>query len=70
MSRANNLEYIRRVYGVPAYRGVRVLAFGRLGTIRGTHNAHLAVWWDGTAPRRRSYLHPTDGVTYRPQEQT
>lgn len=60
--RYDKLEYIRRYYNVPAYKGVRVTIYGRDGVIVDGEGPHLKVRMDG-APYCGIY-HPTDGVTY------
>lgn len=57
-----SLPYIRRTYGVPAKRGMRV-QYGdsknaAQGTIVGSRNAWLRIRWDGSG--RVSTWHPTD----------
>ncbi len=56
-----SMAYVRDYYGVPAKRGMRVLVYGRKGTItRATH--HVWVRFDGE--RRSTPCHPCDGVCY------
>lgn len=57
-----SLEYIRNYYGVPAKKGGRVNAYGKLGTITGTSNAHLLIKLDGE--KHSNPYHPTDGIEY------
>lgn len=70
-----SLPYIRGYYGVPAWRGRRIVwtdPNGRrnAGTITGARGAHLRVWLDNTIMilpkknRRAVLLHPTDNVEY------
>ena len=65
-----SLDYIRRCYGVPAYRGTPILYTGgeapRRGTIVGAGSA-LRVRWDDDPSRRRAILHPTWEVQYLPE---
>jgi hypothetical protein len=60
-------EYIRRHYGVPAYRlGRIVFCDDRPGTITGFRDAHLVVRLDEN-PKRIRVLHPTWRVQYLPR---
>jgi hypothetical protein len=62
MTRPTCFDYVRRYYGVPAGRGVRVTDYqGRTGTItRATH--YVFVRLDGT--RHAIPFHPTWRLTY------
>lgn len=53
-----SLDYIRRHYGVPAFRGGEISYRGDMGWIKGSHNSHLSVGIDGYS--RTFYIHPTD----------
>lgn len=55
-------DYIRRCYGVPAKRGMRVRFSGQLGTIVGFRNQYLLVRLDGT--ERAGVYHPTWEIEY------
>ena len=64
-----SLEYIRRTYGVPARRGMRVRytdGDGVIwnGTIKSAKGPHLRVLVDDRVPgyRGRLILHPTDNL--------
>lgn len=57
-----SLEYIRKTYNVPAFRGTRVRIYRQPGVITGSYGAYLRVVLDGEK-RRRKY-HPTDQVEY------
>lgn len=61
-----SLEYIRKTYGVPAKRGVRVEYTGRgkpeLGTIKGAKGARVLVLLDGH--RHNGIFHPTWMLKY------
>jgi hypothetical protein len=66
-----SLPYIRRTYGVPAKRGIRVRytdGGGVVwnGTITSAKGPHLRVLVDDRVPRyrRRLILHPTDNIEY------
>ena len=61
-------EYVRNYYGIPAKRGMRVLADGKLGTVIGFDGAHLRIRLDGE--KRTSYWHPTWRIEYQPTEHT
>lgn len=54
-----SLAYIRKTYGVPAWRGVRVAwdYAGREGSITGSRGQHIRVLLDGD--KRSIQLHPT-----------
>jgi len=61
---ARGLAYIRQTYGVPAYRGQRVLVRvdggqWESGTVTGARGPHVAVR-TFSAPNRRPLFHPTD----------
>ncbi|WP_230519751.1 hypothetical protein [Salinispora arenicola] len=56
------MAYIRRHYGVPAKRGVRIIANGRPGTITSTDGARLRVRLTGDT--RSTVHHPTWRVQY------
>lgn len=59
------MEYIRLTYGVPAKRGMRVVANGRPGVIVGTHwGSRLLIRVDGVT---RNY-HPTWNIIYPKEE--
>lgn len=57
-----SLEYIRTTYGVPAYAGKKVIAYGKPGVITGTSGAHLKIRLDGD--KHANPYHPTDGIEY------
>lgn len=59
-------EYVRRYYGVPAKRGMKVAVDGNPGRITGFRDAHLLVRFDGD--RHPSPCHPTWRVDYQPAE--
>lgn len=57
-----SLDYVRRYYGVPAKRGMRVTCDGKPGVITSGAGAHIRVRLDG---ERHPYpYHPTWRVTY------
>ncbi|ELY6122524.1 TPA: hypothetical protein LUJ82_000852 [Acinetobacter baumannii] len=59
------IEAIRKMYGVPAKRGMRVLAEGKPGVITGTRKdgtMHLTIKLDGENKSR--YFHPTWEMKY------
>lgn len=65
-----SMAYIRKWYGVPAKRGMRVRYNGEgklkaeLGTITSACNLRLRIRLDG---HKRSYIfHPTYGLEYLP----
>ena len=64
-----SMDYIRRTYNVPAWRGARVqydgVTLGQpplLGTVTGSKGALLRVRFDGE--RRTHILHPTWALVY------
>ena len=66
-----SLPYIRRTYGVPARRGMRVRytdGDGVIwnGTIKSARGPHLRALVDDRVPgyRGRLILHPTDSIEY------
>lgn len=66
-----SLPYIRRTYGVPAWRGIRVRytdGDGAIwnGTIKSARGQYLRVLADDRVPgyRGRLILHPTDSIEY------
>lgn len=66
-----SLPYIRRTYGVPASRGMRVRYTDGAGviwngTITSAKGPHLRVLVDDRVPgyRGRLILHPTDNIEY------
>jgi hypothetical protein len=44
----SNFDYVRKTYGVPAARGVRVRMEGRSGVITSAQGAHINVRFDGS----------------------
>lgn len=63
MAKIDEFQYIRDYYNVPAYKGVRVNAYGKEGVIEGAEGAYLLIRVEGrTFPDR---YHPTDGITYK-----
>lgn len=65
-----SMAYIRRHYGVPAKRGMRVTALGDPGVITGSNDARLRIRLDGH--RHAGLYHPTWRITYpgwRPADQ-
>lgn len=54
----SEFSYIRRYYGVPAKRGMRVTYQGKPGVITGTSGPHLRVRLDGE--KNSLPYHPSD----------
>lgn len=54
--------YVRRAYGVPANRGMRVIADGKPGVITSFAGARLRIRLDGET--RPDLWHPTWRITY------
>jgi hypothetical protein len=63
--RRTSFDYVRRVYGVPAKRGLRVTVDGKPGVITRAKGQYIMVRFDG----RKFPLpcHPTWRVDYAPQ---
>ncbi len=57
-----SLAWIRRNYGVPAFRGTRITFQGRRGVITCGKGKYLRVWLDGE--KKAVSLHPTWEVEY------
>lgn len=55
-------EYVRRYYGVPAKRGMRVIADGKPGVITSFRDARINVRLDGE--KRPAPWHPTWHMVY------
>lgn len=60
--------YVRRYYGVPAKRGMRVTVDGHPGTIASFRSAYIMVRFDGH--KNSKPCHPTWRVTYHESEAT
>jgi hypothetical protein len=60
-----SFDYVRRVYGVPAKRGMRVIADGKPGTITCGDGHYIRIRLDGEKWSGR--WHPTWRIEY-PQE--
>lgn len=59
----NNMEYIRKTYGVPARRGMRVIADGKEGIITGAKcDCRIRIRLDGYSSSRP--WHPTWHMKY------
>ena len=52
------MDYIRKTYGVPAKRGMRVIAYGKPGVITSAHGPHLMIRLDDYKHPRP--YHPSD----------
>ena len=61
-------EYVRRHYGVPAKRGMRVTVEGKPGVIVSFIQQYIGVRFDGE--KRTSKCHPTWEVTYHHTEES
>jgi hypothetical protein len=57
-----SLDYVRRYYGVPARRGMRVVADGKPGVITCGAGAHIRIRLDGE--KRSHPWHPTWHMDY------
>lgn len=66
MSGARSFDYVRRYYGVPAGRGVRVVVDGKPGRITSGDGQYIRVLFDGE--KRPSVCHPAWRVEYLPRE--
>ncbi|WP_454667882.1 hypothetical protein [Acinetobacter calcoaceticus] len=63
------MEAIRKMYGVPAKRGMRVVASGKPGVITGTRKdgtMHLTIRLDGESKPKN--FHPTWEMEYVAEE--
>lgn len=56
-------DYVRRYYGVPGKRGMRIEVDGRPGRIMSFPDAHVGVRFDDE-PRWTQHAHPTWRMTY------
>ena len=61
------LQYVRDYYNVPAYKGVKVTAYGKIGVITGADGPYISIRLDGEKHSRP--YHPTDGITYQIEQQ-
>lgn len=61
-----SLDYVRWKYGVPAKRGMRVRADGKLGTITNGDGQYIRVRIDGE--KQSGSWHPTWNMEYEPEE--
>lgn len=64
--RKGAFEWLRRMYGVPARPGGRVVVDGQPGRITTVCAGRLVVHLDGEPARRRHHAHPTWRVQYLP----
>lgn len=60
--RLSSFDYVRRAYGVPAKRGLRVTVDGRGGVITRGNGGYIMVRFDGDTHSRA--CHPTWRVDY------
>ena len=63
-----SLEYIRRVYKVPAKRGMAVRAEGQKGRILGARGPYLRILLEGEIIKK--LFHPTWEMEYLTEEET
>lgn len=65
-----SLKYIRKTYGVPAYRGQRVTYrkdenhAPKSGKITSARGAYLRIFFDGDLKTYPGVFHPTWNLTY------
>lgn len=57
-----SFDYVRRMYGVPAKRGMRVIANGKPGRITSGNGQYIMVLLDGD--KRPTVWHPTWEMVY------
>lgn len=57
-------DYINKTYGVNARIGLRVVVYGKPGTIVEDCGCHLGVNFDNQKPGQVSRCHPTSEVVY------
>lgn len=62
MSGYRSFDYVRERYGVPAKRGMRVIADGKPGRITSGAGHYIRVLIDGD--KHSSYWHPTWNMEY------
>jgi len=58
------MEYIRRTYGVPAKRGMEVIALGKPGVIVGSNGAYLRIKTETSTGYIILTFHPTFEIVY------
>lgn len=63
-----SLDYIRRHYKVPAYRGRIITYRGRRARIVGSDQQYLKLRFTGTDRPSRGRFHPTWEINYSPDE--
>ncbi len=61
-ARKNGFDYVRTRYGVPAQRGMRVVANGKPGRITSSAGQYIRVRLDGE--NFSGYWHPTWNMEY------
>ena len=59
-----NFDYIKKYYGVPACRGLRVLIDGKPGIIAESMGCYIGVLMDSDKPNNIMPYHPTSKVEY------
>ena len=55
-------EYVRNRYHVPAEKGRRVRAYGKIGTVVRAFGHYIGILIDGE--KRTGQYHPVDGIEY------
>ena len=59
---SQDYEYICKRYNVPARKGKRVKAYGKLGTIVRAFGHYIGIQLDGE--KKVGHYHPVDGIEY------
>lgn len=62
MSERDGFAYVRSRYGVPAKRGMRVIANGKPGRITSSAGNYIRIRLDGE--KKSDYWHPTWNMEY------
>lgn len=59
-----SMQWIRSTYGIPAKRGMRVIADGKPGVITGSRGGYLIIRLDGWEKGNKRAYHPTWEMQY------
>jgi len=60
----SNCKYVRDYYGVPAFIGRRVVAYGDPGVIAEDRGHYIGILLDCDKPGSVKNFHPIDGIEY------
>ena len=61
-----SFEKVRKKYGVPAKRGMRVIAYGEPGVLTSATGSYVRIRLDSLSFSRR--YHPVHGISYLDEE--